>query len=100
MKLQDIKDASMRKIKFYSDKNKPSLQKKENSVSWYNNGCKEAKMLRKQFIHAFGTLVTPIFELEYSIYIAWRSKGLERLGKTNPCFYKFISGAKQSTTDG
>ena len=42
-----------------------SLQKKENSMQLYNNGCKEARKLRKQFIDAlelFGTLVTPISE--------------------------------------
>ena len=36
----------MRKVKFYSDKNKPSLQKKENSMPWYNNLCKEAKKFK------------------------------------------------------
>ena len=63
--LQDINEASMRKVKFYIDQNKPCLQKKENSMPWYNNECKEAKKLRRQFIYAlelFGTLVTPISE--------------------------------------
>ena len=55
----------MRKVKFYSDQSKPSLQKKVSLMPWYNNRCKEAKKLRNQFIYAlefFGTLVTPISE--------------------------------------
>ena len=57
----------MRKVRFHSDQNKPSLQIKINSMLWYNNECKEAKKLtrkaRKQFIYAlklFDKLVTPI----------------------------------------
>ena len=55
-KLQDIKEASMRKVKFYSDKINRHCRKKGNSMPWYNNGCKEAKKLRKQFIYALKTL--------------------------------------------
>ena len=33
-KLQDIDEASMKKVKIYCDQNKPSLQKKENSLLW------------------------------------------------------------------
>ena len=68
-----------------------------------NNERKKAKTLtrkaRKQFIYAlelFGTLVTPISE--YGIELGG-FKGLEKLRKTNLHFCKFISGAKQSTTD-
>ena len=45
------------------------MQKKENSMPWYNNECKEAKKLmrkaRKQFIYELkliDTLVAPISE--------------------------------------
>ena len=55
-KLQDINDASMRKVNFYSDQNRPSLQKKENSMQLYNNGCKEARKLRNQFIDDLNSL--------------------------------------------
>ena len=55
-KLQDINEASMRKVNFYSDQSRPSLQKKENSMQLYNNGCKEARKLKKQFIHGLNSL--------------------------------------------
>ena len=46
----------MRKVKFHSDQNKMSIQKKETSMLWYNNKYKEArKLMRKargQFIYA------------------------------------------------
>ena len=59
-KLQDINEASMRKVNFIV-----IIAEKENLVQLYNNGCKEARKLMKQFIDAlelFGTLVTPISE--------------------------------------
>ena len=56
-------------------------------MPWYDNECKEAKMLmrkaRKQFIYAlklFDTLAASISE--YGIEL-WGFKGLEKLGKTN-----------------
>ena len=58
------------KLNFYSDQNRPSLQKKENSMQLYNNECKEARKLRKQFMYAlelFGTLVTPISEYDIEL---------------------------------
>ena len=55
-KLQDINDASMRKVNFYSDQNRPSLQKKENSMQLYNNGYKEARKLGKHFIDGLNSL--------------------------------------------
>ena len=65
-KLQNIKQASMTKIKFHSDQNKMSMQKKENSVPWYNNEYKEAKKLmrkaRRQFIYALNSLTHQLRE--------------------------------------
>ena len=79
------------------------MQRKENSMPWYNNECKEAKTLmrkaRKQFIYAlklFDALVIPISE--YGIEI-WDFKGLEKLEKTNLHFYKFILSMKQLNAD-
>ena len=50
----------MRKVKFHSDQNKMSMQKKENSMAWYNNEYEEAKKLmrkaRGQFFYALNSL--------------------------------------------
>ena len=49
----------MRKVKFHSDQDKMSMQKKENSMLWYNNEFREAKMLMRkvmgQFIYALNS---------------------------------------------
>ena len=71
----------MRKVIFYSGRNKPSLQKKENSVAWYNNKCKKAEKLRKQFIYAielFDTLLTPVSEYGIEFGVLKVSKSWEK----------------------
>ena len=90
----------MRKVKFHSDQNKMSMQKKENSTPGYNYEYEEAKKLMKQqgtlylCTQLFDTLVMPISE--YGIELRG-FKGLKTLEKTNihVHLYKFILSMKQ-----
>ena len=73
----------MGKVKFHGDQHKPSLQKKENSMQWYNKECKEAKkLMRKQgnnlFMHLNSSSVTPISEYGVELGALKVSKSREK----------------------
>ena len=108
VKLQNIKEASIRQVKFHSDQNKMSMKKKENSMPWYNNEYKEAKKVNEKSkgtiylcTQLFDTLVTPISEYDIELWSFKANKGLKKLEKTNTHvhLHKFILRVKQSTAE-
>ena len=104
----------MRKAKVHNDQNKMSMQKKGNSMPWYNYDYKEAKKLMKkargEFIYALNSLTHSNSEYgielwygmpisEYGIEL-WGFKGLSDLEKNiHVHLYKFILSVKQSTAE-
>ena len=59
----------MRKIKFHSDQNKMSMQKKENSMPWYNNEYKEAKKLMRKARQQF--MSSTLRHISYANFRVW-----------------------------